>query len=194
MVLSAYAVALVPAVVMAMGAVLLIEMSYRLSTQPELGTRMRLLWVNLDAATPWPWIAAALLLVAGFHVFRTTWRQVAAAWSRASDEARTRKSAQVHGEDQFPRPSPGQMRPRCGCEDIRKSFGATPIIRGVSLDIFRGERHAIIGPNGAGKSTLFNLISGRCPPTKGSIQLNGEEVAGRALIKSTAGDWRAASR
>ena len=41
--------------------------------------------------------------------------------------------------------------------DIRKSFGATPIIRGVTLDMRRGERHAIIGPNGAGKSTLFNL-------------------------------------
>jgi branched-chain amino acid transport system ATP-binding protein len=64
--------------------------------------------------------------------------------------------------------------------DIRKNFGATPVIRGVSLDIARNERHAIIGPNGAGKSTLFNLISGRFPPTQGSIKLNGEEIAGRA--------------
>jgi len=62
--------------------------------------------------------------------------------------------------------------------DIHKSFGATLIIRGVSLDIHRGERHAIIGPNGAGKSTLFNLISGRLRPTTGSIRLNGEEIAG----------------
>ena len=45
--------------------------------------------------------------------------------------------------------------------DVHKSFGATKIIRGVSLAIGNGERHAIIGPNGAGKSTLFNLISGR---------------------------------
>jgi len=62
--------------------------------------------------------------------------------------------------------------------DIHKSFGATLIIRGVSLDVHRGERHAIIGPNGAGKSTLFNLISGRLRPTTGSIRLNGEEIAG----------------
>ena len=48
-----------------------------------------------------------------------------------------------------------------------KSFGATQIIRGVNLDIARGERHAIIGPNGAGKTTLFNLISGRFPITCG---------------------------
>ena len=62
--------------------------------------------------------------------------------------------------------------------DIRKSFGATPIIRSVSLAVGRGERHAIIGPNGAGKSTLFNLISGRFAPTTGSICLNGENVTG----------------
>ena len=61
---------------------------------------------------------------------------------------------------------------------ICKSFGATSIIRRVSLEIPRGERHAIIGPNGAGKSTLFNLISGRLKPGSGSIRLNGAEVAG----------------
>jgi branched-chain amino acid transport system ATP-binding protein len=62
--------------------------------------------------------------------------------------------------------------------DVRKSFGATRIIRGVSLDIPAGERHAIIGPNGAGKSTLFNLVSGRFAPTSGSIRLHGEEITG----------------
>ena len=62
--------------------------------------------------------------------------------------------------------------------DVRKSFGPTPIIRGVSLRVNRGERHAMIGPNGAGKSTLFNLISGRFTPSAGSIRLNGEEVSG----------------
>ena len=64
--------------------------------------------------------------------------------------------------------------------DVHKSFGATRIIRGVSLTIERGERHAIIGPNGAGKSTLFNLVSGRFAPTRGSIRLNGAEIAGSA--------------
>ena len=60
--------------------------------------------------------------------------------------------------------------------DVRKSFGKTEIIRGVNLEIPKGERHAIIGPNGAGKSTLFNLISGRFPVSSGSIQLNGEDI------------------
>ena len=60
--------------------------------------------------------------------------------------------------------------------DVHKSFGPTKIIHGVSLDIARGERHAIIGPNGAGKTTLFNLISGRFPLTTGTIELNGRPV------------------
>jgi len=64
-------------------------------------------------------------------------------------------------------------------QEVRKRFGATEVIRGVSLDVTRGERHAIIGPNGAGKSTLFNLISGRFAPTRGSIRLDGEDIAGQ---------------
>jgi branched-chain amino acid transport system ATP-binding protein len=61
---------------------------------------------------------------------------------------------------------------------LHKSFGNTAIIRGVDLQVARGERHAIIGPNGAGKSTLFNLISGRFPLSSGDILLNGESIRG----------------
>jgi branched-chain amino acid transport system ATP-binding protein len=60
--------------------------------------------------------------------------------------------------------------------NVTKSFGSTEIIRGVSLDIRKGERHAIIGPNGAGKTTLFNLISGRFPISSGEILLNGGRI------------------
>jgi branched-chain amino acid transport system ATP-binding protein len=70
--------------------------------------------------------------------------------------------------------------PAIRLNDVHKSFGATRIIRGVSLTVPAGERHAIIGPNGAGKSTLFNLISGRLAPTSGTILLNGESVTGLA--------------
>ena len=75
--------------------------------------------------------------------------------------------------------APG-MTPECALRlaDVHKSFGLTPIIRGVSLDIAKNERHAIIGPNGAGKSTLFNLVSGRFPPSSGQILLDGEEITG----------------
>ena len=59
---------------------------------------------------------------------------------------------------------------------LRKSFGATEIIRGVDLEVADGERHAIIGPNGAGKSTLYNLISGRFPPSAGRIRLYDTDI------------------
>ncbi len=62
--------------------------------------------------------------------------------------------------------------------DLHKSFGATPIIRGVSLAVTSGERHAVIGPNGAGKSTLFHLISGRFPATSGQVLLKGSDITG----------------
>ncbi len=61
--------------------------------------------------------------------------------------------------------------PALHLRDVRKNFGATEIIRGVTLDIVAGQRHALIGPNGAGKTTLFNLISGRFPVTSGQISL-----------------------
>ena len=73
-----------------------------------------------------------------------------------------------------------RTRPALELRDLRKSFGATPVIRGVSLAVHEGERHAIIGPNGAGKSTLFNLISGRFAPTSGSIVLCGKAIAAHA--------------
>ena len=63
--------------------------------------------------------------------------------------------------------------------EVRKRFGRTEIIRGVSLTIEAGERHAIIGPNGAGKSTLFNLVSGRFHADSGEILLNGAAITRR---------------
>ncbi|MBV2180067.1 MAG: ABC transporter ATP-binding protein [Castellaniella sp.] len=61
-----------------------------------------------------------------------------------------------------------------------KKFGATEIIRSLSLEVREGERHAIIGPNGAGKSTLFHLITGLLPPSGGSIRLKDCEIGGLA--------------
>ena len=62
--------------------------------------------------------------------------------------------------------------------NVSKAFGQMQIIRGVNLDIRKGERHAIIGPNGAGKTTLFNLVSGRFALSSGEIWLNGARVDG----------------
>lgn len=62
--------------------------------------------------------------------------------------------------------------------DLRKSFGATAIIKGVTLEVTAGERHAVIGPNGAGKSTFFHLVSGRLRPDAGEIRLHGADITG----------------
>jgi branched-chain amino acid transport system ATP-binding protein len=62
---------------------------------------------------------------------------------------------------------------------LRKSFGATEIIRGLDLDLLPDERHALIGPNGAGKSTVFHLISGHFPATAGEIVFDGKRIDGR---------------
>jgi branched-chain amino acid transport system ATP-binding protein len=68
--------------------------------------------------------------------------------------------------------------PALQLQGVHKSFGATPIIRGVDLEVARGERHALIGPNGAGKSTLFHLATGRLPLSAGTIRLRGEDITG----------------
>ena len=64
--------------------------------------------------------------------------------------------------------------------NVQKNFGETAIIRGVSLDIEEGEKHAIIGPNGAGKSTLFHLISGLYKVSSGSITFKESEIQDKA--------------
>jgi len=65
-------------------------------------------------------------------------------------------------------------------QNVTKKFGQTEIIRGVSLDIHQGEKHAIIGPNGAGKSTLFHLISGRYSVSSGTIHFKGAPIHNKA--------------
>ena len=59
---------------------------------------------------------------------------------------------------------------------VRKQFGPTEIIRGVNLNIKKGEIHSLIGPNGAGKSTLYNLISGVYKLSSGTIKFNNKNI------------------
>jgi branched-chain amino acid transport system permease protein len=92
-VLASYAVALVPALVMVAGAALVVEMSYRLATNRELGSVLKLGPIAIDADTAWPWVVGAAMLAGGFLVFRATWRGVASAWAAAHEEARSRKTA-----------------------------------------------------------------------------------------------------
>jgi len=58
--------------------------------------------------------------------------------------------------------------------DIHKRFGPTVALDGVSLQLRKGEVHALIGENGAGKSTLMNVLAGSLHPDRGQMELDGE--------------------
>ncbi len=57
--------------------------------------------------------------------------------------------------------------------DIHKRFGPTVALDGVSLDLRKGEVHALIGENGAGKSTLMNIIAGALHQDQGEMNIDG---------------------
>ncbi len=50
----------------------------------------------------------------------------------------------------------------------------------MSFRVDQGEILGLIGPNGSGKSTIFNMLSGTLPPSAGSINFAGAEIAGLA--------------
>jgi ATP-binding cassette subfamily F protein uup len=56
-------------------------------------------------------------------------------------------------------------------EEVGKSYGERPIVRGLDLRVLRGDRLGIVGPNGAGKSTLLNMLTGVLAPDTGRIKL-----------------------
>ena len=62
---------------------------------------------------------------------------------------------------------------RLKMEGVRKRFGATHALRGVSFEVGPSEVHTLIGENGAGKSTLMKILSGVHKPDEGSILLDG---------------------
>lgn len=66
-------------------------------------------------------------------------------------------------------------------EGIQKSYfmgtQAIPVLKGISLDIFKNEYVALMGPSGSGKSTLMNILGCLDTPTSGKYVLNGKDVS-----------------
>jgi ribose transport system ATP-binding protein len=62
---------------------------------------------------------------------------------------------------------------RLSARDVRKTFGPTVALGGVSFSVEPGQVHALIGENGAGKSTLMNVLAGATIPDSGELLLDG---------------------
>lgn len=63
-------------------------------------------------------------------------------------------------------------------QEITKDFGKLRAVNKVSLEIRKGDVHAIIGPNGAGKSTYFNLITGYHTADSGKVLFKEHDITG----------------
>ncbi len=78
----------------------------------------------------------------------------------------------AHGQAPLREPGNGWLTIR----SVVKSFKKRMVVRGVSLDLARGEAVGLLGPNGAGKTTVFYMITGLIPADEGSIKIDGRDV------------------
>jgi len=82
----------------------------------------------------------------------------------------------------FGHPSASPLRGETilSCRDLRKTFTIgkqdVPVLKGINLDVQRGERIAIVGASGSGKSTLLHLLGGLDNASGGSVQILGQDM------------------
>jgi ABC-2 type transport system ATP-binding protein len=77
--------------------------------------------------------------------------------------------------------------PALSVRDLRKSYGATVAVDGVSFDVARGECFGLLGPNGAGKSTTINALVGALAPDSGEVRVDGDGDPSRADVRRKIG-------
>jgi polar amino acid transport system ATP-binding protein len=70
--------------------------------------------------------------------------------------------------------------------DLHKKFGHLHVLKGVNLEVKKGDVLVIIGPSGSGKSTLLRSVNLLEKPTSGHIYLDGEEITGRKVNENKA--------
>jgi ABC-2 type transport system ATP-binding protein len=73
--------------------------------------------------------------------------------------------------------NPAAPGPAVDVRALFKSYGKVEALRGVDLEVGRGEMFALLGPNGAGKTTLFSILATLRSPTSGEARVMGRDVA-----------------
>lgn len=71
-----------------------------------------------------------------------------------------------------------EVAPLLTVRDLSSGYAGQLIVRGIDLEVRRGEIVALIGPNGAGKSTLLHTLSGLLKPYEGQVALGGRDITG----------------
>lgn len=80
--------------------------------------------------------------------------------------------------------TPTAVSPLLRLDDVHKSYGGVRALRGISLDVFPGEVHALVGENGAGKSTLIKVIAGAIASDLGTLTWDGTPMEVRSVAES----------
>ena len=152
------------------GVVWLAELGFRLQAVRNGAPAGLLLGMTARPHEIWQWAIGVALLLAGavcccIASGRAPGRPGRRRWRRRPPHERRRHHSRAGGLRRRPvQPDDGAVA-ALAIRDLRKSFGPTAIIKGVTLEVAVGERHAVIGPNGAGKSTF--LPPGQRPAASG---------------------------
>ena len=76
-------------------------------------------------------------------------------------------------------PPPVSGQPVLKLQNVESAYGPIKAIRGVSLEVARGEIATVLGSNGAGKTTILKTISGILDPRKGSVEFKGRDITAK---------------
>ncbi|WP_036225627.1 ABC transporter ATP-binding protein [Mesoaciditoga lauensis] len=68
-------------------------------------------------------------------------------------------------------------------KNLRKKYGKLEAVKGIDIDVFKGEIFGFLGPNGAGKTTTLEILEGLRKPTAGTIKMFGREIKGDVIPK-----------
>src|SRR5208337_4065254 len=93
--------------------------------------------------------------------------------SRASGPAQASTRSSPHAQDQE----------WLVVEGVKKTFKKRMVVKGVSINLKRGESEGLLGPNGAGKTTVFYMITGLIKPDEGSVHIDGYDVTSLSMYR-----------